>query len=555
MGQRGRQRRLAAASIAALFALAVVPSASAHATLVTTEPGNDAVLEGTPERIMLRFSEPVESAFGAVRVYDASARRVDDGDVSRPSSDTVEAGVDGPLARGTYTVTWRVVSADSHPVRGAFVFHVGAPGAEPAGIAAQVLEEGTPRSVSVPFTVVRFVDFALLLAAAGGAAALALVLVDAGASVRRRLHLVLAASATGLALIALAGIVLQGAAAGGFGIVEAARWDIVSAVADTRFGRAWLAQAGIALALAGCAVAAVKAPRAWIDDVALLLGAALVFTPALSGHSSVSGTVAFVADVAHVEAAAAWAGGLLFLALALVWAGPQRWSLAGGAVPRFSRVAVVAVAVLVAAGLVNGYEQLGAWRGLWDTTYGLLLLAKLALVLPVLALGAYNNRYSVPRFRAGVTSAAERRRFARAAGAELALLAGVVAVTAVLVSEPPARATVAPTGPFAATTPLGDLELNLVVDPARAGSNAVHFYVYDRSGQPVRLDELRASASLPSWRVGPLRLDLEPVAPGHWTAPGVHLALAGDWQLRVEGRRGEFEALTGTVSVPIRKES
>ena len=126
--------------------------------------------------------------------------------------------------------------------------------------------------------------------------------------------------------------------------------------------------------------------------------------PSLAGHASVSGTVAFVADVAHVAAAAAWTGGLAFLMLALVLARQDRWPLAAVAVPRFSTLAVGAVAVLLVAGVVNGYEQVRAWRGLWDTTYGLLLLGKVALVIPLLLLGLYNNRYAVPRLRRQIAS-------------------------------------------------------------------------------------------------------------------------------------------------------
>lgn len=63
------------------------------------------------------------------------------------------------------------------------------------------------------------------------------------------------------------------------------------------------------------------------------------------------------------------------------------------------------------------------------------------------------------------------------------------------------------------------------------------------------------SASLPSRRVGPLRFDAHPLAPGHYAVHGAELALAGDWQLRLDARRGEFEALTATISVHIRKDS
>ena len=538
-----RRGALAVAALAAVFALA--PAAGAHATLTTTEPANDAVLEQAPRQLVLHFSEPVESSFGSVRVYDSQARRVDRGSVDRLDERTISASLDGRLARGTYTVTWRATSADSHPVSGAFVFHVEAPGANPSGIAAQVLGDGTPRTVSVLFTSVRFLDFVALFLVVGGAVALAVILRGPQPLLRRAL----AGVGVVLAVAALVGIVLQGAAAGGFGLSEAASWDSVRAVIETRFGRAWLAQAVLGLVVAVLALSRLPA-------VVLLLPAALLVpTPSLSGHARVSGGLSLVSDVVHVAAGAVWTGGLAFLAVALAAAGNRRWSLAADAVPRFSRIAVWSVAALLTAGIVNGYEQLGAWRGLWDTTYGLLLLTKVALVLPLLALGAYNNRRAVPRLRAGIASAAERGRFTRMVAAELALVLVVVGVTAVLVTEPPARASVAPRGPYAEVVPFGRLELNLVVDPAVAGANTVHFYLSEPSGQPANVDELRLSASLASRQVGPLRFTARRLAPGHYSVPGAQLALAGDWQLRVEGRRGEFEALDATVSVPIRKDT
>jgi copper transport protein len=536
-------------------ALAITPAAVGHAILLTTKPGNDSVLDQAPSQVTLRFNEPVESAFGSLRVYDSQARRVDDGHVVRPDEKTVAVAIERRLSRGTYTVTWRVVSADAHPVSGAFVFHVEAPGANPGGIAAQVLEGGTPRSVSVLFTAVRFLDFALLLLVLGGAAALAYPLRTASRSLRRALLAALAAAGLLLALAAVAGIALQGAAAGGFGLGEAARWDSVTSVLETRFGKVWLVQAALALAFALLALAARRLPPQAASVGLLVVAAALVPTPSLSGHASVSGDLSLVADVAHIAAAAVWTGGLAFVLAALLAAGAERWPLAARAVPRFSLLAVGSVAVLLVAGVVNGYEQVGPWRGLWETTYGWLLLAKVALVLPLLALGAYNNRYAVPRLRREIASRAEQLRFLRMAGAELALVLAIVGVTSVLVAEPPARASVAPRGPYATTVALGHLEANIVADPAKAGANVIHIYLTDHSGRPADVDELRLSASLPSKRIGPLRFQAHPLAPGHYTVHGAHFALAGDWQLRIEARRGEFEALAATASIPIRKDS
>ena len=538
-------RPVLGAVAAILVALVLVPAAGAHARLITTEPANDAVLEQSPRFVLLRFDEQVETAFGAIRVYDPRARRVETGKVEQPSGKEARIELAPRLARGTYTATWRVVSVDGHPISGAFVFHVGAPSANPAGIAAQVGDGGTPRSVTVVFSIVRALDFLLLLLVGGGMLMLITGLERASGDVKTKLSSLLTVCAGGLGVIAMAGIVVEGAKAGGFGVSDAFGWDVFSSVLGTRFGEVWAAQAGLAAAVMVLLVARAR-------TLALVPAALLLLTPAASGHASVSGGLAVVTDVAHVTAAAVWAGGLAALVLALLWSGTERWGLAVSAVPRFSGVAVVAVSWLIASGTVSGYLQVRALRGLWETTYGQLLLVKIALVLPLLALGLYNNRRAVPRLRERLATAAERTRFLRTAAAELALMVAIVSVTAVLVSEPPARAEVAPRGPYATTAELGNLELKLVVDPAKAGRNQIHFSLTNSSGQPTDVDEATVSATLASRQIGPIRMEAHPAGPGQFVIHGAQLALAGDWQLRVEIRRGEFDATAATVSVPIR---
>jgi copper transport protein len=175
----------------------------------------------------------------------------------------------------------------------------------------------------------------------------------------------------------------------------------------------------------------------------------------------------------------------------------------------------------------------------------------------VLALGAFNNRVSVPRLRAGIASALERRRFLRATAAELVLVVCIVGVTAVLVAEVPAQAQLAAeAGPVSRDAIVGPFDLNLVVDPARTGTNEVHLYLLDRStGQPSRVDEVRVAASLPAAGVGPIRLQATPAGPGHAVVTAATFPLVGDWRLRVDVRKGEFDQWTTTVTTPIRKDT
>jgi copper transport protein len=179
------------------------------------------------------------------------------------------------------------------------------------------------------------------------------------------------------------------------------------------------------------------------------------------------------------------------------------------------------------------------------------LLVKLGLVLPLLALGAYNNRYAVPRLRAQIASAIERRRFLRFAGAELVVMVAVVGVTAALVNAPPARTEVAMHGPYEAEVELGPLMAHVTVMPAMPGRNEVHLEF-----ESDRPDAVRVLASLPARDIGPLRYRARRGdGPRAFVVQAANLSLAGDWELRIEARRGEFDLFTKTISVPIEEES
>lgn len=498
--------------------LAAAPRADAHATLVTTNPANDAVLAAPPARVVLRFDEAVATTSDSLRVLDEDAQRVEVGKPTRPRGDTVAVELPPKLGRGTYTVAWSVVSADTHPVHGAFVFSVGAAAANPEAVASRVLRgQQTPAAVTWGFGVVRFLSYVLLFLAGGGAVALAaLGLAD------RRLPVGLAGAALLFVPVSLAGIALQAEEAS----------TSVRATVDSRFGVVWLVRAGLAVALA--VLARRRLP-------ALALGLALLATGALAGHAAARGGVTLAVDLVHVLAAGVWSGGLAFVVAALALARTGRWELAGRVVPRFSALALGTVSLLLAAGIANAYLEVRSWHGLVDTLYGRLVLAKAALLVPVLALAAYNRRYAVPR-----------RRFLRSATAELVLVAAVVGVTAALVVEPPPKAVAAPRGPFAQTAQLGPYELNLVVDPARTGWNAVHVYLLKPSGLPAAATEATIAASLADPAIGPIRLRTDPAGPGHFVA-SAQLPIAGDWLLRVEVRRGQFDQWGSTLTIPIRK--
>jgi copper transport protein len=171
----------------------------------------------------------------------------------------------------------------------------------------------------------------------------------------------------------------------------------------------------------------------------------------------------------------------------------------------------------------------------------------------LIGLGALNRRRNLPQLRTAGTGGPGRAGVVlrRTLRAEVALIAGVLATTAVLTALSPAQAT---SGPFATTTGLGTAQLELTVDPATAGANEIHAYLFDsQSGaQYDEVKEFSIDASLPAESIGPLELDARKAGPGHYVVRDAELGIQGDWELEVDARISAFEELSAVVEVPIR---
>ena len=419
----------------ALAALALLPqTASAHALLEATTPERGARLERAPEQVSLRFSEPVEAEFGAVRVFDSDGREVQTGRTFHPGDRAAEVAVrlKAGLGEDGYTVTYRVISADSHPVSGGFVFVVGDAPAPSTTVGDLLGDDDTGPAIGTAFGVARAVQFGAI---ALGLGALLFALLcwlpalrataGAGAgweaastafSARLRALLLIAAAAG--ATSAAAAIVLQGAVAGGTGIGPALSADVIGDVLGTRFGVVW-ALGLVAWLLVGVLAAAPRpvpvlkpasvgatglalAPTPRLAMLAVPL-AALSALPALGGHASVQSPVALLttANVLHVIAMSAWLGGVAVLVLVLRSATArlapgERTRLLAAVVARFSTLAGVAIAVLLASGIVQGLVEVRTVPNLVETAFGRAVLVKIVLFAGIVALGAINRRRLLP---------------------------------------------------------------------------------------------------------------------------------------------------------------
>ncbi|MFZ4204538.1 copper resistance protein CopC [Streptomyces griseoincarnatus] len=416
--------------------LAGAAPVSAHAALTGSDPAQGAVVDTAPSQVSLTFSEPIAVGDDSVRVLDPKGERVDKGDPANPSGTTYSVRLVSGLPDGTYTVAYQVVSADSHPVAGAFTFSIGAPSETTVSVSAQGSDDGL---VGWLYGFGRYVSYAGFVVLAGGAA-FVLACWAPGARVRAVQRLVvsgwLALTSATLGLLMLRGSYTTSGKVG-----DVFDLELLGDVLQTKTGAALvsrlllLAAAALFIAVLFGAYArtadAVEPDRDAEDDgggddggddggpdkrdltFGLALGgtvvaAGLAASWAMSEHASqgLQAGVAMPVDVVHLLAVAAWLGGLTALLVALYRA-PVETPVGRDAVRRFSRLAFGSVVTLAVTGVYQSWRQLGSWSAFTDTRYGQLLLVKIALVAVMVAVAFLSRRWTQRLADARVSEAAE----------------------------------------------------------------------------------------------------------------------------------------------------
>lgn len=540
--------RTLVATAVALGLLAAPPAANGHAVVVDTEPQRGEHLDGAPAEVLLTFNEPVKARAGDLRVYDTSSGRVDTGKVDQPTATRARVELQRGLERDVYTTTYRVVSADGHPVSGGFTFGYGREvSAEHGGpTVAELLDEEQSDAVDIAYGFARGFHYLALLLAIGTAAFVAFV-APRGAEAGGRLRRILVAAALVGGVCSVAGVGLQGALAAGAPIDRAFSSDTIEVSIDNRAGLAWVARGLAWAAILAVVLLAARWPRPLWPRALWLVAAATVGIVAslpLAGHARTQdpSAVLIPADFVHVAAAGTWLGGLLLLLL-VYW--PRRGNghdTAPGwtATQRFSRLALPAMVGLVAAGTLQTLFYLSSPGDLLSEDYGLVLTAKIALLVAILAIAA-GNRRAVGR----EASAGGAARLRRAMRVEVALALAVIAAAALLVRTAPPEA--AEAGPPTPAVDLGPMRLEMSIEPGETGTNAAHLYFFDRrSGAQVdRIDELRMDLDPPG-DARPSTVDVPRKSFAHYQLDRLPLPEAGDWKLRVLARVGtaRYEAET-----------
>ncbi|MGH2934281.1 MAG: copper resistance protein CopC [Gaiellaceae bacterium] len=430
--------------------LALPAAAWAHAALLKTFPEASALLDRQPKVVRLTYDEVVEPRFAIVSVTDKDGHSQTAGSPRRSATDpyTLEVPV-GHLAEGWYLVYWRVISADGHPVRGAFTFSIG----PNAGPAPQFVTPPLTETAATPsLLVARWAAFLTVMAAIGLfflRAVIARPLVGRVAGTSLRAVSVAFVVVLVLALVAVPVYVLMATAQFALRSV----WNVGALVPLMRvsaFGRGYV---DLELMLALFGIAALVA--LWLDrperprrSVAALLavwgaglaGGAALLAPGASGHAAQTAprALSIALDWLHLASGSIWVGGLI--GLLVLWRSlPAARRTAGlvVCVPRFSNVAFVSVLALIASGTGAALIHVPTLSSLWQTSYGQAILVKVALLAAAMLLAGVNLLRTRPALAVPDAGEGAGRTLRRLVAGEVLLVAGAVFAAAVLSSLPP----------------------------------------------------------------------------------------------------------------------
>ncbi|PZV37196.1 copper resistance CopC/CopD family protein [Mesorhizobium kowhaii] len=521
-------------AVAAIFAAIIVlgsctGSAFAHATLITAQPADGAVVPVAPEAVTLRFSEPVRPLV---------ARLIHPGGHTEILKDIGDRGsvvvltLPPNLERGTHILSWRVASSDGHPIGGGLLFSVGAPSA----VAPQAVEQ-SDLPVRIGLWSGRFMLMLGLIVGVGGVAFEALI--GRSGSVRQSR---IVRGSLFLGLVATPALIgFQGLDALGESVPALTRSDVWSTgLWATSYGRSTLlAATALVLAYAAGEAGRTRFGLCLAAVAPLLVGVAV----ASAGHASTASPryLTVPAVFLHAVSVLLWIGALVPLGMVVA----RGDAAASVVLRRFSSVIPVIVGVLALSGLLLAVVQVQTIPALWNTNYGLVLLAKLALVFALFLLAALNRFYLTAPAIAGDASAT--RRLTRSIGTEIALATAIIAVLGLWRFTPAPRAIAANPALFEAQevhAQKDGVSANLSIHPPIVGPVRIEVRDLNLDGKPFKPASVSVDLDKPSYGIGPFTRDARLVEGEGYLADGFVLPLDGFWIVRVTVLVSEFRSVT-----------
>jgi len=546
--------------------------ASAHANQIDSSPAPNTVLETSPERVIIWYSEPIEDNFSIISVLDSAANQVDLGDSALDPSEPTAMSVGlPPLENGTYAVVWKNLSAvDGHKVIGSFVFAVGEPIS--AGAQLEVAEQPLLQSAADPW--MRWIVYLAATVIIGGLIFELLVSVPVtySESSRESWHAVGVAISSKwrmfswiafvILLLALLSQLIQQASV--LNEVSAFQVDtemINGVISDSSWGVFWLYRLVAVLVIGGFLFVRQRlfagdgneiTGDSVIAQLSAVVGLAFLALISVSSHNAAAPleikTFATTTDFIHLASATVWLGGIAYLVIAI----PELKSklvhddfvqVLRQTISRFTPIALVSGFVLVATGTFATYMQVTEPVAM-RTPYGWVLALKLVFIVPLIVLAGINGFRLAKKLGVGGESM-----FGRSVLLEAGVGIIILLTVAWLASLEPARQ-------YAGRTGLGVEDevtfadaadgtvFDVTITPGHVGQNDVRVELSDVAGREIdNAVDVRVRLKFLDDDLGEPLVSLDDQGAGVWILNDATLNIAGGYQAEIVVQRPDaFDA-------------
>jgi copper transport protein len=512
-------RSILKATVCVLLWIALNGAALAHASLISASPAQNTVLASAPTQFLLHFNEPVSPLALTLVAPDGSKSTLAE---FRLVDSAIEIVAPAGIGRGTFALSYRVISTDGHPVAGSVIFSIGAPSGGVAGAEQPV--DGVLRTAIWAVRVLVYLGLFFGV----GSVAFGQWMRPEGAAGRRLGRIAI----TGGLVAAPLAVGLQGIDALGLPLSAIADPSVWSIGFSTSLGPA-MAIGFVAMALAAVAdwqAAGIGRVLALVALLCVGLGLAATGHAGAAEPQWLTRSAVFV----HAVGIAAWTGALLPLFAALRGPVPDV-----AALQRFSRWIPVALLPLIVVGAVLAVIQVGRPAALLETAYGQVLLAKLVLLAGVFALAVYNRLLLTRPVLAG--DAVATRRLVRTIAVETVLVVLVLSVAALWRFTPPPRAL--------ALVEAAPMSLHIHTDTAMGevtfasgatGETSADIVLMTGDFGPLEAKALTLVASNPAAGIEEVKYPATKQPDGYWRVAPLQIPVPGTWTIRLDIRVSDF---------------
>lgn len=526
----------------AAFAILIISlpgASSAHAFIVKSNPSENQSLDKLPNKVSIEFDEIIQPTFYSLQVLDALGNQMNrgNGQINSGNAKVLEADVSRDLPKGIYSIKWRVVSGDGHPVNGIIPFQIGETSKN-----QPVLKSKTVGYIPhFDLILIRWIQYMSEAVFVGLSFFYLFVYPKESllnTPIERRYKKIVTISFLFLWASILISLPLQTTIEANVTWLEAFDFSLWrNIITNTLFGKVWISE----IIFLSLLLLTIKRNRKLLWWSSFVLGSCLFIAKAITSHAvaTTDFLLAIAFDFLHLLSASIWVGSLIAMAVLLpLNRDKEGRKLFQQVVRRFSNWGKGCVFLLLISGVYLSLKYVPTFHALFYTTYGQVLISKIALFLVMLLLAFLNSlkgrKNEVERW--GMTLWGE------------ATIGVIVLVLAVILTNLPTASS--SMGPFKETNHFKNNDaVTLKVGPNVIGQNTFEVILKDRTGKPLTdIQQVTLTFSSQSMDMGDNTVNLQKAAEGHYKIQGMYFNMTGQWKVDVHVLTKSLEDLDSSFT-------